>query len=205
MNATNRVANRVLLFLAGVLLLVAGAGALAAGMLSGGEAPTWLRQPAAAIADAWTAAAGQTVEIAGVGTVSALLLSAAAAVLILLLLLLLFLGSRRSGRTRTVLEVDGETGRTTVDRDVVDAVLTAPLMRRPDVLSVRTAAYRLGRIRGVELAVTVRPGAPLGAVVATAEAAVREGDALLGERLPVLLHLSDRRWRDAFRPPTRVW
>ncbi|QYM65196.1 hypothetical protein [Microbacterium sp. Se5.02b] len=50
----------------------------------------------------------------------------------------------------------------------------------------------------------MRPGAPLGAVVDAAEAAIREWDELLGERIPIMLHLSDRRWRDAFRSPRRV-
>lgn len=204
MNATNRVMNRVLLFFAGAALLVAGAVALAAGIISAGEVPEWMRRPASAVADLWESALGSTVEVGGVGAVSVPLLLAAATAVILTVLLIVFLSTRRRGRSKTVLEVDAAGGRTTVDRNVADAVLTEPLVRRPDVISARTGAYRVGRTRAVELAVIVRPGAPLGAVVEAAEEVIRDWDELLGARIPILLHLSDRRWRDAFRATTRV-
>lgn len=204
MNATNRIANRVLLFLAGAVLLSAGVLALAAGAAAAGDPPAWIRPQMSAVTDAWERAAGWTREVTGVGAVSVPLLVAAAAGVIVMLLLLVFLGTRRRGGARTVLEIDAARGRTTVDRNVAEAMLTAPLLQRPDVLSARTGAYRIGNVRAVELAVTVRPGAPLGAVVATAEAAISEWDELLGSRLPILVHLSDRRWRDALRSSTRV-
>jgi hypothetical protein len=204
MNATNRFMNRFLLFVAGAVLLGGGGVALAAGILTAGDAPPWLRRPASTATDAVEAAAGWTWQIPGIGEVSASLLLAGVSAVILLAVLLTFLGTRRRGGTKTVLEVDVAGGRTTVDRDVAEAVLTEPLVRRPDVISARTGAYRIGRTRAVELAVIVRPGAPLGAVVTAAEKAVQDWDDLLGARIPILLHLSDRRWRDTFRSPTRV-
>jgi len=204
MNATNRVMNRVLLFVAGAVVLGVGVGALAAGVIAVGDSPAWLQRPLSAVADAAATVSVSTWQLAGVGTVPVLLVVAAAAAVLLTVILLVFLATRGRGGTKTVLEVDAPDGRTAVDRTVLDALLTEPLIRRPDVLSARTSAYRIGRTRAVELAVTVRPGAPLGAVVAAAEAAVRAGDALLGARIPIMLHLSDRRWRDAFRAPTRV-
>lgn len=204
MNATNRVLNRVLLFLAGVVLLAAGAVALAAGILAGGDPPAWMREPLRAITDAWSSLERWTVEVAGVGPVSVLLLIAVGTAIVLTVLLLIFLGTRGRGRSREVLDVDGAGGRTAVDRSVAEAVLAEPLSSRPDVLSARAAAYRVRRAPAIELAVTVRPGAPLAAVVAAAEAAVREWDQLLGSRVPILLHLSDRGWRDSFRKATRV-
>ncbi|MFK3676475.1 hypothetical protein ACI2IP_02005 [Microbacterium sp. NPDC090218] len=204
MNATNRLMNRVLLFVAGAVLLAGGGIALAAGTLAAGTPPEWLRRPVDAVAGAVDTAAGWTWQVAGIGTVSVPLLIVGAAVVILTVVLLAFLGTRRRGGSKTVLEVDVAGGRTTVDRDVAEAILTEPLVRRPDVLSARTGAYRIGRTRAVELAVTVRPGAPLGAVLAAAEKAVEEWDELLGARIPIMLHLSDRRWRDTFRSPTRV-
>nr|WP_017203710.1 hypothetical protein [Microbacterium barkeri] len=199
MNATNRVMNRVLLFLAGVVLLAAGIVALAAGILAGGDPPVWTREPLRVITDVWSSLARWTVDVAGVGPVSVLLLIAVGTALLLTVLLLVFLGTRGRGRTREVLEVDGVGGRTAVDRSVADAVLAEPLSRRPDV-----ETSRVRRAPAIELAVTVRPGAPLGAVVAAAQAAVREWDQLLGSRVPILLHLADRGWRDSFRTATRV-
>jgi hypothetical protein len=204
MNATNRFVNRSVLFLVGAALLVAGVVALAAGVLATGDAPAWIRRPAREVAAAWEPARDGTWEVPGIGTMSTPLLFGAAAVLVLTTLLVVFLSSRRRGRSKTVLDVDTVAGRTTVDRNVADAVLTEPLIRRRDVLSARTGAYRIGQTRAVELAVTVRPGASLGGVVAAAEEAIGDWDDLLGSRIPVLLHLSDRRWREGFRAPTRV-
>lgn len=204
MNATNRFVNRSVLFLVGAVLLAAGAVALAAGLLAAGEPPAWLRRPATQVAAAWESAEGWTWQAMGIGPVSMPVLLAVAAAVVLTVLLVVFLSSRRRGRSKTVLDVVTATGRTTVDRNVVDAVLTEPLIRRPDVLSARTGTYRVGSTRAVELAVTVRPGAPLATVVAAAEAAIGEWDDLLGSRIPILLHLSDRRWREGFRSPTRV-
>ncbi|MEU4016803.1 hypothetical protein AB0E56_16185 [Microbacterium sp. NPDC028030] len=204
MNATNRLANRALLFVAGVLLLALGVGALAAAAVATGEAPTWIRRPAATVMDIWGASSTWTWQLAGLGAAPAPVVLAAGGCLLLTVVLVVFLGTRRRGGSRTVLEIDAADGRTVVDRDVAESLLTEPLVRRPDVLSARTAAYRIGGSRAVELAVTVRPGAPLGAVVDAAEAAVREWDELLGERIPIMLHLADRRWRDALRSPRRV-
>lgn len=196
--------NRVLLFLAGAGLLAGGAVAVAAGVLSAGASPGWMRRSASAVVDAWDQARGWTIEVGGTGAVSVPLLLAAATLVILTVLLIVFLSTRSRGKSKTVLEVDGVGGRTTVDGNVADAILTEPLLGRPDVLSARTGTYRVGKTRAVELAVIVRPGAPLGAVVAAAEEAIREWDELLGARIPILLHLSDRRWRDTFRTATRV-
>jgi hypothetical protein len=206
MNAINRVMNRVLLFAAGAVLLVGGVAALAAGVLAADEPPAWLRPLAATTTDAWEAVVGwtRTWEIAGIGAVSGLWLLAAAAAVITALLLVVFVCTRKRGGSRTVLEIDTAGGRTAVDRDVADAVLTETLVGRPDVLSARTGAYRIGGVRALELAVTVRPGASLGAVVTAAEGAIREWDELLGTRVPIMLHLKDRRWRDAHRSPSRV-
>lgn len=204
MNATNRVTNRVLLFLTGVILLIAGAASLASGLFSAGDPPVWIREPVAAASDAWVTAAGWTVELGAIGAVPALLLIAAAVVVVLAVLLLVFICTRGRGRTKSVLWIDADEGRTTVDTSVADAVLTAPLLDRPDVLSARASTYRVKKTRAIELAVIVRPGASLANVVSAAEAAISDWDALLGSRVPVMLHLSDRRWRDAFQSRSRV-
>lgn len=204
MNTTNRVLNRVLLFLAGAVLLAAGVVALAAGVLSAGDPPVWLRGPASVVTDAWGSVTTRTVEVAGVGTVPVAMVLTATVLVVMTLLLLVFVCTRRRGRSKTVLAVDAADGRTSVDRSVVDAVLTDPLVERADVLSARTEAYRIGSTRAVGLTVTVRPGASLGAVVAAAERAIAEWDGLVGTRIPIMVHLSDRRWRDALRSTTRV-
>ena len=204
MKATNRAMNRTVLLLVGVVALVAGAVAIAAAVLAVGNPPVWLQRSAAAAEGTWHRAAGWSWDVPSVGTVAVLPVLAAAAAVLLTVLLVVFLCTRRSGRTGAVLEVDGVDGRTTVDLSVAEAVLTDPLLRRAEVLAARASAYRVGKVRAVELAVIVRPSASLGEVVAAAENAVREWDRLLGVRVPIMLHLSDRRWRDALRSPSRV-
>jgi hypothetical protein len=204
MNATNRVINRLVLFLAGAVLLIAGASVLAAGLLGAGEPPSWAQGSLAAASEAWASATGWTVNMAGIDPVPVVLLVAAATALLLTVLLLVFVFTRGRGRSNDVLAVDTDRGTTTVDRDVADAVLTEPLNARPDVISARVGAYRVRRAPALELAVTVQPGASLDAVLAAAESAVRDWDQLLGTRIPIMMHLSDRRWRDALRPRVRV-
>lgn len=204
MKTTNRVMNRVLLLLVGLALLGAGVASIVAAVRSAGASPAWLDGPATTVSETWTAAAEWRVEVAGVGAVSVLVIIAAVAAIVMAVLLLVFVFTRRGRGVKNVLEVKSDAGRTAVDRNVADAVLTNPLNDRPDVIAARTSAYRLKKSHALELAVTVRPGASLGAVTEAAETAVRDWDQLLGSRVPIMLHLSDRRWRDAFRARTRV-
>lgn len=204
MRATNRVINRVVLALAGLVLLAAGVLLIGGAAHSAGVLPEWLDGPAAGASRVWASAAESEVEIQGLGVLPLLLVVAAGAASVMALLLLVFLFTRRRGGSKDVLDVRRPDGRTAVDRNVADAVLTDPLKARPDVVSARTSAHRLKRTHAIELAVTVRPGASLSAVSAAAEEAIRAWDALLGSRVPIMLHLADRRWRDTFRARTRV-
>ncbi|MBT2484974.1 MULTISPECIES: hypothetical protein [unclassified Microbacterium] len=204
MKTTNRVMNRVVLLLVGIVLLGAGVATIIAALQSAGASPAWLDGPVTAISEAWTTVGAWRVEVTGIGAVSVFMVAAAAAVIVLTMLLLMFVLSRRRGGSKNVLDVKSGDGRTTVDRNVADAVLTAPLNSRPDVIAARTSAYRLKTSHAIELAVTVRPGASLAAVTEAAETAIRDWDQLLGSRVPIMLHLSDRRWRDTFRARTRV-
>lgn len=204
MNATNRAMNRVVLLVAGLVLLAGGTAALGAAMLAGGAAPAPLRDVAAAL-DAATAAASQPlVDVPGAGRLPLAALVAIGAGVALVILLLVFLCTRGGGGAREIWEARAADGRTAVDRSVADALLTTGLADRPDVLSARTAAYRVRRQPAIRLAVTARPGAGLPQVIAAAEAAVDDWDALLGRRMPVVLHLADRRWRDTLHGRTRV-
>ena len=204
MNATNRIVNRVVLLIAAMLLLLGGAALLVAGTAANGIRFDWAERAADAVSDAWALFAGSTLDIAGIGTVSVAAVVAVAVTLAALVLLVVFLSTRGGGRTSEVWLLDGADGRTTVDRSVADALLGAPLRDRPDVVSATVAAYLVSGQRAIELSVRVQPTARLEAVIAATEAAVSDWDALLGERTPVVLHLSDRSWRDALRPRTRV-
>lgn len=203
MTSTNRVLNRILLLLSGLVLAAAGAGALLWALR-----PVWLEGTSSAleqrVGTAMTAAGTATIAVPGAGELPLAFLAALAVALILAVVLVVFVFSRGRGDVREVARTTAPDGRTDVDRNVVDAVLVRPLVERPDVLSARTRVYRVKGTRTVRLAVTVRQGASLGAVLTAAERAIQDWDALLGSTAPILVHLTDRGFLERLRPATRV-
>ena len=190
MNATNRILNRALLLLVGLVLVAAGLAGVAVavrppwatGVIDG--AGRWLANVPAAPPVIWATA------------------GLAAAVLAVLLIAFVF--TRGRGRTATVLRAKTAVGVTTVDRDVADAVLAGPLRSRPDVISAHTAVYCVKGAPAIRFAVTVRQGADLSRVLAAAGRSTADWDALAGRPIPILLHLTDRGWRDGLRSAVRV-
>jgi hypothetical protein len=204
MNAANRVVNRLVLFLSGIVLLgVAAAAALQSASVAD-VAPAWWSDAKTSVEEGWAAAAGGTVTIPGAASFVILPVIAVAVVVAMLVIALVILATRRRGHTRNVMDVNADAGRTVVDREVADAVLCAPLLDRPDVVSARADGYLIRGRNVVGLAVRVQPGAALDSVLTTAHASIAEWDSLRGERQPVVVHLSDRAWRDALRAKTRL-
>ncbi|MGM1017887.1 MAG: hypothetical protein ACQEW8_10155 [Actinomycetota bacterium] len=202
MNATNRVVNRGVLLLTGLILLALGAMAVVSVWQ-----PVWAQEPiqrlTAVGAGALAVVGGWEFALLGL-RIPGWLAVAFGAALILLTLLGIFLATRRRGRVAQVLRVSGDDGRTVVDRSVAEAVLADTLAERPDVLSAHTGVWRVRRTNAVRLQVTVARGASLERVLNAAEKAVEDWDSLLGVRVPVLIHLADRSWRDGLRSPARV-
>ncbi len=54
------------------------------------------------------------------------------------------------------------------------------------------------------LVVTPRPGAALGGLLAAVDDVVQEWDALTGTRMPLVVHVADRGWRELFRSRQRM-
>lgn len=203
MNATNRILNRTLLLVVGLILAAVGAA-----MIFAAARPSWASDAVNA-ATGWTERtvadmADWTVELSGAGAVPGALLVLLGIALVLIVLLIVFIATRGGGGTSTVVRVDAEDGSTEVDRDVADAVLAARLRARPDVLSARLSAYRVTGRPALKLTVTVRQGTVLSRTLRAAEDAVAEWDALAGTETPVVLHLVGRGWWDRWRSATRV-
>ncbi|WP_020018008.1 hypothetical protein [Promicromonospora sukumoe] len=201
MSSTWRWSNRALLLVCGLLLVAAGGAAVLLGAPSrytGALAPAERASSAARWSEAW--AAGLP-DVAGLPGAQA---AALAAAVVLLVLLLVFLRTRGGGRTPTVVRLEAQDGRTTVDQGVARALLADPLAERADVLSARTGVHRVKGAPAICLTVIVRRGADLAGVLAAAEAALADWDELAGVRVPVLVHLADRRWRDGLHARTRV-
>ncbi|WP_341940061.1 hypothetical protein [Microbacterium sp. LWH10-1.2] len=203
MTSTNRALNRALLLVFGLILLVAGAAALAVGIGAPWLSP-WQERATTVVDDLSARFGSWSVDVPGAGSVPGMLPVALGIALLLTILLIVFVFTRGGGRTRNILRAEAAHGSTVVDRNVAEAVLAGTLGERPDVLAARTNAYLVRRARTIELAVTVQRGASLRRVVTAAESAVDDWDALLGTRGPILLHLSDRSWRDGLKRRTRV-
>lgn len=203
MNATNRILNRGVLLIVGLVLAAGGALAVVAGVRPGWAAP--LLDDAASAAGGLLGRLGDwRVGVEGGASAPGALIVLLGAGLLCGILALVFLCTRGGGRTAEVLRAESGRGTTAVDRNVADAVLTGVVDERRDVLAVRSAAYRVGGSPALALTVSTRRGAALDAVIAAAETAVQDWDALSGWRSPVLVHLADPRWRDAWRSRARV-
>ncbi|MEE6389018.1 hypothetical protein V3G71_09240 [Microbacterium paraoxydans] len=204
MTSAGTTANRIVLFGGGILLLGGGLALLAAGVRDVGVLPAPV-EDALAQADglvAWSGAWG--LDIPGAGFVPLWAVVGIATAALLVVLLGAFLLTRRPRRERTVLRLVGGGGTTTVDRSVAEELLAVPLADRADVLAARVTSRKVGREIALGLVVTPRPGAALGQVLAAADAAVQEWDAVTGTRMPVVVHIADRGWRELFRSRQRM-
>ncbi|MDO5053167.1 MAG: hypothetical protein Q4E05_09805 [Pseudoclavibacter sp.] len=202
MNASNRFANRMLLLLAG-LVLIALAGLALLHLAEPLRTQPWAAQLLAALGGfgQW---AVTPLELPLAGRIAPILLLVPLASLLLIVLLAVFVATRGGGRISSVLHRKSPAGRTLVNRDVAQGLLADPLGERRDVISARTRSYRVKGAPALMLDITVRRGADLGRVLAAAEDAVREWDGLLGARVPMVIHFSDRGMLDGMRSSTRA-
>lgn len=177
MNSTNRALNRAVLLIGGILFAIAGVAALVWAVR-----PAWAQSVLSDVEKAVDAAlSGSSVAVGDID-IPTVLITAFIAALILAVALIIFVFARGRGSVHEVARVRTDDGRTDVDRNVVDAVLSGALSARPDVVSARTGVFLVRGVRTVRLALTVRQGASLGDVLAAAERAIKDWDSLLGAR-----------------------
>ncbi len=186
MNSTNRFLNRGLVFLVGLVLLVAG-GAVAAGALI----PSVQKSVSTGAKDA----SGPTGDALSGGQPWILWVTAAVA-LVLIVLLLWFVFRQGHGRTSTLLRVDqaagagSPTGGTlTVDAKVAQEVLEEALSRDPAIVSVDVVAFEIRKQNVLRVTAHTRRGVSPVAIRASVDRAVREWDELLGAETPVVVQI----------------
>ncbi|KTR08344.1 hypothetical protein [Curtobacterium luteum] len=189
MNATNRVVGRIALVLVGLVLLLAGAGAVlvqtvpvAAGVWHDLARPGLADLGARATQDAslvaWTAVLGSAV-VVGV-------------------LALVVLSTLGGGRTGTVVQddgaadpgADGVAGSVRIEAAAVQHALSSAIGGLPQVASLAVDVYRVRGRRAVRIKVRPRRGAGPREVTERVEGIVADLDTLLGEQLPVLLEIA---------------
>lgn len=204
MTSAGTAANRAVLLGGAALLLSGGVVLLAGGLRGTGMLPPPVEEVLGQ-ADglvAWSGAWG--LDIPGAGFVPLWAIAGVVAAVLLLVVLVAFLLTRRPRRERTVLRLVGGGGTTAVDRSVAEELLAAPLADRADVLAARAMIRRVGRGIALGLVVTPRPGAALGGLLAAVDDVVQEWDALTGTRMPLVVHVADRGWRELFRSRQRM-
>lgn len=187
MSQTNRALNRILLALAGLVLLAAGAATAAAGVMPG-VAATWsatgsslmdhaghllAEAPLPSPARSWWAVAG----------VAALVLAAGMSIA--------WLTSQGGGRTpRVGREADGDRGDTVVETGLIAAAVKQALEGNRLVLGTSVSAWESRGQTGLRLRFQARQGASPREIADTAEELVQGIDALLGHPVPVLVRIT---------------
>jgi hypothetical protein len=77
-----------------------------------------------------------------------------------------------------------------IDAAVIESMLTDRLAASPDILTVRTRAFRVRTAPVLLATVQVRRHPDLGAVTHDVQAAIAHVDAVCGTRLPVIAHVT---------------
>jgi len=184
MNATNRGLGRTALVVVGLVLLVAGVAAILVQTVPW-AASTW---------HDWGRALGDL----GAGadrdasvTAWTWVLGGGAVLGILALVVLTTLGG---GRVGTVVEDDGSSdgvaGLVRIDAAAVQHALSSAIGAMPQVGSLAVDVYRVRGSRAIRIRVRPRRGASPRAITTGVEDIVADLDALLGDRLPVLLEIA---------------
>lgn len=184
MNATNRALGRTALVVVGLLLLVAGAATILVQVLPWATS-VW-RDWSGSVADLGTAAPREASVTAWTWVLGGGLVVGVLAIIVLTTL--------GGGRTGTVIEddgsADGVAGAVRIDAAAVQHALSSAIGAVPEVGSLAVDVYRVRGNQAIRIRVRPRRGAAPRAITEGVEGIVADLDALLGERLPVLLEIA---------------
>lgn len=160
MNSTNRFANRLVLFFAGIVALVIAAAAALAALQ-----PVWTPEPVKAMfkslrsfLESWDLSVASA-------RVPGPLVAASACALLLLALMLWFLFTRTHAAPSTLSRDVFALGEVTVTDKTAAQVLTESLAARPDVISVNCRTALMRRAPALRLSLKARRGAQLPPIV----------------------------------------
>ncbi|MEI2277892.1 hypothetical protein OHC50_10520 [Paenarthrobacter ilicis] len=187
MRQTNRALNRLLLALLGIVLLGAGAALIAAGTIPG-VATTW--------ADIGKNVTEQVRTLATTAPLPEPVRSwwLVAGVVILLIGAVLgaaWLAAQGGGRTpRATEKSEGSDGRTVVDVGLISSAVQEALSGNRDVLASSVSAWETRRGTALKLRMEARQGTSPRELADTAEQLIKEIDAWLGHRMPVLVRIT---------------
>lgn len=200
MNGTPRTLNRVLILLAGLILLAAGVLAMLLAAVPAVSAWWHSWAPEAAVG------VGRIFEGARVpGTIVSGLWIAAVVLTVLLALLMVWWVSQQGRGRRDLVAATGPDGgagpdgsfldsevpgRVSIAAAAVEQALRSGLSERKDVLGTSVAAVLFEGRTALRVKIVARQGADPGALAAEAEGLARGLDAVMGIRTPVLVHVA---------------
>jgi len=187
MNDTNRALNRLVVFVVGLVLLLAGA-AVAAGALWPDVQQT--------VSDGASDATGPVTDALSGGQAWILWVTAAAC-LVLALLLVAFVVRQGGGRTSTLIDLSEHDdrhsptgGHVVVDAKVAANVLEEALSGTPGVLAADVVAFRVKGENVLRVTVDARRGASPVDLRRAVDEAVSRWDDLLGTVTPVVVQIN---------------
>ncbi|NYD68720.1 hypothetical protein [Agromyces atrinae] len=187
MNSTNRFANRFLILVTGLVLLVVGAAGAAAVLVP-------------VVRDAWKDQAGAVddqiatwVEQTQIGTagISWITVAGLAVLVLAVILLVVFIVRQGRGHTRVaVTEPTSEHGTTVIEASVAEHALQEAIDGRPEFVASHVSTYRVRRTPVLKVSVTCRRGVSPKDAANIVEDALRALDTLLGRSIPTLIQIS---------------
>jgi hypothetical protein len=184
MNSTNRGLNRLFILVVGLLLLAAGAGAVALGAVP-------------AVASQWKAIARQ---LAGgaqpwvadpvVGRASVLVLGIAVVSIVLVVLLLAFIGRQGRGRSAAALRQQDGASTTRIDLAIPRALLEEHLGGRDELTGLRISAYEVRGTPMLKITARCRRGISPAVVSGLIGRAVEDLETIVGTDVPTFVQLT---------------
>ncbi|RUR03074.1 hypothetical protein [Labedella endophytica] len=185
MNSTNRFLNRLFVFVAGLVVLAAGAAVSVGALLPDAQST---------ISDGAESAVGPATD--ALDAQPWILWVAAVAAVLLIVSLLWFVFRQGRGHTGTLLRIDEASSRkapsgggVTLDVKVAAQVLEEAITRNPDVVSVDVAGFRVKNENTLRLTAHARRGASPVELRRSIDAAVAEWDAVLGTSTPIVIQI----------------
>ncbi|MCH8560625.1 MULTISPECIES: hypothetical protein [unclassified Nesterenkonia] len=185
MNGTPRSLNRLLITLLGVLLIAAGTLTAAAG-LNPSIAQAWSRTGTDTWA--WVLEQLRSAPMGDTG-ISWWTVALVGLVVLAILLLLRWIFSQGGGRSDRLGVRSTSSGTTTVDHSLAARAIREAMEGDGEVLSLRVSSWKIKGGYGVQMVVRARRGASPRRIAATAEEAIAGLDTLLGELIPILVHI----------------
>ena len=186
MNNTNRAANRTLILLVGLVLLVVGAAAAVLGVVSDyrdaftSVAPS-VQQNVADFMDGAPLA----------GTVTWWHIAALALIVLVVVLLVIFIFRQGHGHTgRFVRDNKTATGETIIDSRVAEQLMLESLTDRPELVSCRVTTYLVKDTPVLKVSALARRGVSPVAIVTLVEDRLAALDQLLGSHVLASVHVS---------------